>query len=421
MRVLLIALILSLGVTLWGQTQLNNLDSMVTYALENNLEYKRAQINLEKTMDNVASVLKLENSKFSTGLNYDNKNDLSITSSVNLPVIDQLAFTGSINNELKGTVGLNFSPLNFTTTSKISGIEYEVAQLNYISTTSLVEIKTLEAALKWMAGVKTLDLLVSQANRLEVVYQEDKDRYNVGAITPDDVQGSLINWSEARKKVLNQRQALYSLENSLYSQLGGTKEAVGIKHISLEELGEIINSLLESLEGYTILPKETVAYKIASYSTEKSEITANSTWRYKPDITGSIKVAITPEGVTMDDFSASLNFSFSPGDIKNSERDRALREAEIAREEEALKLVEIEKKIGQYKYLIEISQIESEILENDLEEAKLLYKETEILYKAGDYSELELLEKELFVKQSQINLFNSYITEYLNILNYLKF
>ncbi len=421
MRVVFFTLILALGVTLWGQTQLNNLDSIVTYALENNLEYKRAKINLEKTMDNVTSVIKLENSKISTGLNYDNKNELGITSSVTIPVIDQLAITGSLNNELKGTFGLNISPLNFTSTSKISGIENAVAQLNYISSTSSVEIKTTEAALKWMAGVKTLDLLESQANRLEIIYQDDKDRYNAGDITPDELQASLTTWSEARKKVLNQRQTLYTLENSLYSQLGGTREEVSIKEVSLEELGEKINFLLENLEDYTVLPKETVTYKIASYTTEKSEITANYTWSYKPDISGNIKVAFSPEGVNMDDFSASINFSFSPGDIKNSERNRALREAEIAREEEALKLVEIEKKIEQYKYLIEISQIESQILENDLEEAKLLYKEAEILYNAGDYSELELLEKELFVKQSQINLFNSYITEYLNILNYLKF
>ena len=59
--------------------------------------------------------------------------------------------------------------------------------------------------------------------------------------------------------------------------------------------------------------------------------------------------------------------------------------------------------------------------EYEYEQALVLLNEAEILHKAGDYSQIELLESQLFLQQAENNYFSSLVNEYLALFDYLKY
>ncbi|MBN2617738.1 MAG: TolC family protein [Spirochaetales bacterium] len=405
----------------FSQATLSTLNEIADFAINNSLDSRRSQVSLDKAENDVVSYIKVDSTKVSTTGNYNQDGDITFNTSLNIPIVEQLSISGGVDGELNGSVSLNIDPIVHSNSVPLSVNNYDTALLNNVKILSSVEQNAVKAALDWMLGSRALELLDKQTQRYKTLYEDDKNRYSNGSITLDELQESLINWSNARKSLLEQKQSFYTLESNLYAQLGTTKESVIIEKLDLDDMIESLNQLYRLVESGSGDYLKDIDYQSAVLTSDKAKLTYNAIWVYDPDITGSIKLDLTDQGVSMDNFAASLNFSLSLDNVNYTEKKRAQEEYLISVKDRELKLDKARLDFEQCKDLVESSKIESEIFKFEYAQAEILLSEAVILYNAGEYSEIELLESKLFLEQAENNLLNSYKNEYLNLLDYLKY
>ncbi|QEN03390.1 TolC family protein [Thiospirochaeta perfilievii] len=421
MKVKVLVVLILTTASLFAQTSLTTIDEIVNFSLENSSDSIRSKITLENSEDNVESYIKLDETKVSFNSSFKEDGTNSFISSLNIPVIDQLSVNGSFDNNLNGEIGVSINPLSHNKNVTLSEVEYDLALLNYKNSIDSTSKNTIDKALSWMVGKKSLDLLEKEAYRYESLYSDNKDRYENGSITLDELQDSLINWSNARKKLLDQKQSFYTLESSLYSQLGATKEDVVIEILEIEELQVLIEQLKTMVENGSGDYFKNSNYLQSVINEEKAMLNYNAIWVYDPDVSFSAKLGITENGVVEDSFTASVGFTLGLDNINKSEKDSAKEEYLLSVKDKELKLNAAKLDFEMSKDLVESSSLESEITRYEYEQTKILLSEAEILYDAGEYSELELLAAELALQQAHNNLFTILKNEYLNLIDYLKY
>lgn len=402
---------------------LSSLKDYKEYAVENSLELMKSQIDLEESKDDVESIFKITETELDFDTDYED-DEFEYEASITIPIIEQLKLNGSYNDEdrgKKGYVGMTLKPFDWDYSSKKSQLSYDSALLT--SEKSLLDVQSLsmESALDWMSSYRSLELADLKSSYYGTIYNDSKERYQSGTITLDDLQDAFIDWSDAKKSLLSSRESFDNSEFELYSNLGASSDRIEIVELSVEELKAELNQLKDFLQGKESSFSSSLELQIAAKELEKERVTTDSIWFYEPDISASVGWDFDEEGVDMEDFSASINFSITLDDFQASELDRARRSYDISRKEYELELEE--EKLEQELLITntESSALETEIYNLEYEEAGLLLEEARLLYSAGEYSEMDLLNSSIYLKQAENSLFNALKSEYLHLLDYLKY
>lgn len=423
---ILITIFTIFTVNLFAQTELKSLKDIANYGIDKNLDYRTSILSLVEAEDDIETIFTLDETELTTSIEYDNDsltNPEELSIEVEIPFFDQFTFTGDIDEDLSGDLEFSFEPFSITDSKVQSELDYKTALINTESALLTAESDAVMYALYWMNNQK--DYVVQRRNwqLQEIVYNDDKSRYEAGDITLDDLKDSLIEWSESRKDFITSEQEYKKSEKELYEALGSTLKDVKVNILTIEELENSLLDLKSSINLESIGFLKSSDWRLSSISVESAKESYNKTWVYEPDLTADFEIPYDEEsGIKFDEFTATLSLTVAIDDFDITARDIAEEKYNISVLENTLALNEAEVDFNQAINVLESNKISSEIFRIEYEQAELLYAEAMLLYSSGNYSLIELEESEIYLLEGEISLFNALVTEYLSWLdlkNYL--
>lgn len=399
-------------VALHGETQLNTLEEIALYGSEHNLSYQSSQIGVLEAEGDLVGVFKWENTSIDIDAGYDESDSYrwDFSSTLTVPIIEQISLEGEIEEDTSGKIGFILSPLEHSSDKILSEINYDSALLNAEDVRLSSENSAVSAALNWMIAYRYFESQKTLASIKEINYNDDKVRYELGEVSLDELQVSLIEWSEARVELSDKTKTYQASKSSLLGELGSGREDVTIKKLSLEELKNSLLRIQESLEPESGNPLKNNNYQISLLNVNSARATDKNTWVYEPDLELSTYLDFDGDGDVT--FSADLSLTLSldqvqlrESRIKEMELEISLKEAEQSRNEAELEFQQIVDSISS-------TEINSEIALLELEQATILLSEAELLERLGEYSSIELEEMNVTFFIAENSYFESLANEY---------
>ncbi|MDC7233743.1 MAG: TolC family protein [Spirochaetales bacterium] len=403
---------------------LNTLDDIRGYALENSTEYKQALLDVLVARNNQEGIIKLDETSFSFSADYKEDdslssgtgNTVSAAAGINLPLIDQLALSATVSDDYSGSVGLSFSPLYHSDDRQQLDISYEKALLYAQEMAVKTENEALSAALNWMTARQQVELQVEIVAVKEAVYKDEKIRYEAGESTLDDVRDDLMDWTEARTELSTRQTLLQARESLLLQSLSADLDTASIEVIALD----LIRSELEELKG-SVDPERTDSagvYSVLSAlkSVESSEEQYKNTWVFDPTLsfTGSVNLPdVTDLQGDSPGWEAGIELSFSLDDFQFQDKSISRMELEQAKLEAVQAEMESRLTLQQAVTSLENSEQNRILAELEEEQSAELYDESRFLLRTGAYSEAEVEDARLDYEQSVLNTYSMLVEEYL--------
>ncbi len=409
-----ILLLSCISSSLYSLTEISSLEEIQKFGKENSIEYKNSLLNLEEATEDVEGILKLDSTSISVRTSNNNLEieEWGLNTSVEIPIIEQLSIIGDMDQDLSGTVGLSISPLAHTGNVVQSEINYKKALIEVEGSLLEAQNSVVSASLNWMKAKRDMDLQDKRVILNELLYNDDKDRYNVGDITLDELQDSLITWSESRKVYLELKQSYKQAEKSLYSSLGVGPDDVKVDVLTIEDIEESLTKLKESINTNQGNFLKSSSFRLSNYSVESAKENFENTWSYEPNLTAGVGMTYYQDGSEPSLFNASVNFSINLDHFQKNKRDRAEEFYSLSVKQMELQRNEAELDFNQGLEELESSQINSEIYKIEYEQALILLSEAKLLYNSGDYSEVDLEQSNIYLEAVTNSLFNSFADEY---------
>jgi len=412
------------------ETILSSLEDIAFYAAEHNPDYKTSQVNIMRADDNRIGLFLFNNSSLSVNTDiHDNLQgsesglpgykDPGYSAALTLPVIEQLSLSAAINNDLNGQLGINLKPLAHSSVQKELELKYNSSVISAEGTFISVKIGAVGAALKWMSAKRDLSAADRESELSEIRYKDNKVRYDLGEMTLDELTNSLITWSEARVLFSSKEQQYNASENLLYSTLGGGSGEVVVKMMELETLKDALARLKQSLDPDNSNQMKQSLYRLTVLNSQIAGVNLDNTWNFEPGLSASAGLVVDSTGNLS--VEAGILFSISPSDFQKKKRTIAKKEYQISllEAEQSLNLAQLN--LEQTKDSIKSTAINSDISQLKMEQAEVLLSEADLLYKNGEYSELDLNESQLTLDKAKNSLFLSLINEYLSWLELEKY
>jgi Outer membrane efflux protein len=421
---------LIISATANSETVLSSLDDIASYGLEHNLDIKNSQISVLKADENRTGLFLFNNSSISVetsileGLNVptagsNSATGLGYSSTLTVPVIEQVSLSASVDNNLNTHLGISLNPLSHSSTKEESELIYNSSIILANGAMISAQIDAVGSALGWMSAGRDFTTVKREAELSEIRYNDDKVRYELGEISLDELHESLINWSEARVLLSTEDQEFRTSEISFYSSLGAGTDEIIINQIELEILENELSILKRNLDPQLGNALKISSYLISVLEVQSAELNLKNTWVYEPDLSASTGLTFDSSGNLS--VEAGVQFSISPVDLQKKKRGIAEEEYNISLIEAAQSLNQAELNFEQTIKSISSSAINSDISRLEREQAEILLSEAELLHKLGEYSELELNESQLTVVKAENSLFHSLTDEYLSWLELKKY
>lgn len=399
------------GAGLFSQTVLESLDDIAAFGADNNLDYRSSRNNVLKSENNLEGFFHLNDSSISATGSYDESTgQFGVSSTVEIPVIDQITLSGTVNQDLSGNTTLSLNPLAHSAEREQSKISYQAAMNSAEEARLTAENDAISAALDWMTAKRELETQKLQTELSRTAYEDQKVRYDKGETTFDDLQDSLVQWSQDRVSLATCDNSYKNAESSLYSVLGVGKEDVSVRELGIEDLEKAVDALMAGLDSSQGEVQKSSQYKAAVIEKMNSAAVLENIWSYEPDLKVGASVNFSPEGIG--GVSASVTFSFSPNDIQTSERKAAKEEYAIASVKEKQSRNNAELKLNQLLDTIDSTAINRSIAEIEMNQAETLLAEAELLYKRGDRSRTELDQTRVSLQTSENSLFKALAQQY---------
>jgi hypothetical protein len=261
-----------------GAQTFNSLEDICNYALENSSEYKKTILDVIVARNNLEGVLKLNETTFTFSGDSSGSDNLSdsgdgadwvSSAAVELPLFDQLSMNASMDDDFNGSLGLNFTPLFHSDDRGQFNIKYEKALLLAEETAVQTENDALRAVLNWMSSQQQLAIQKEIVVLKEIIYRDQKIRYEAGESTFDALREDLLDWTEARSELSNQQTTLQASESLVLQKLGANLNLDAMEFFS----GDIISAELEDMKEH-IIPELSDSSQV--YSVESSYLTVES-------------------------------------------------------------------------------------------------------------------------------------------------
>jgi len=424
------ALFLFISASLYSETVLLTLEDIAYYGAEHNLDYKNSQINVLRADENRIGILRLNNSSISaetsilenlnaTTADSNRVTGLGYSSTLTVPVIEQISLSASVDNNLNTQVGISLNPLSHSSTQKESELTYSRSLILADGAMITAQIDTVGSALSWMSAGREFSSAKREAELSETRYSDDKVRYKLGEISLDELHESLIGWSEARVLLSTKDQQFRTSEISFYSSLGVGADKIIVNQIELEALENELLLLKNNLDPQWCNALKISSYLISVLEVQSAEFNLKHTWVYEPDLSASAGLVFDSSGNLS--VEAGVQFSISPIDLQKKKRNIAEEEYEISLIEAEQSLNQAELNFEQTIESINSSAINSDISRLEMEQSGILLSEAELLYKLGEYSEIEFNESQLTQEKAENSLFLALTEEYLSWLELKKY
>ena len=394
-----------------GAQELFSLEDIRNLALNNSLEYKKAQLEAELAAGNVDSLVDLENTLFSAGQNYNSESEQWTSSaSVELPLLDQLSLNGTLKNDNTLQGGVQFSPLSHNDDRKQQKIALQKARALVRETALNVENTALSCALNWMVQTRLLKNQDEIVSVKESIYSDQKVRYQAGEASLDDMREVLLDWTDVRSSLGSLQSQVRQAESELIETFGVSPDSLELPLLKRESLENELNLIKLSL-----VPEKAEsagAYEILSslLDVQSSQIELADTWLFDPDLSMNTAVELN-DGET--GWEVSLSFSFSPSDWHSSQRKDLQSELELLEQEARQTALQEHLSLQQALTALDTTARGTEMARIEREQAKELYEEARFLYELGDYSQAEMDDAYLAYDASEISLFRALADEYL--------
>jgi outer membrane protein TolC len=424
------AMLLLFSASANSETVLSSLDEVASYGAEHSIDNKNSQINVKRADENRTGIILLKNSSIAVEANIfedfngntansNRSGELGYSSSFTVPVIEQISFSASVDNNLNSQLEISLNPLSHSSTQKESELNYNSSIISADGVDISAQIEAVESALSWMLADREFKTAQREAELSEIKYKDDKVRYELGELSLDELQKSLISWSETRVLLSTKDQQFRISESFLYSALGVGPDEMTVEQIELETLEDELLLIKNSFD-----PQYGNALKISSYlisvlEVHSAKLNLNNTWVYEPDLRASVGVSFNSSGGIY--VEAEVRFSISPVDLQKKKRDIAEEEYKISLSEAEQSLNQAELNFEQTIENINSSAINSDISRLEMEQAGILLSEAELLYKLGEYSEIELYESQLTLIKVENSLFQTLTDEYLSWMELKKY
>lgn len=397
---------------LHSQTVLQSLDDISAYGSENNLDYRSSLNSVLKAKDDVPGILLLENSSVSASGTYnDNTGAFGFTSKVDIPVIEQLTLSGTLDQNLSGSASVTLSPLSHSGTRARSQISYDSAVIDAEQSRISAENSALTAALNRMTAERELEAQKIETELNKTKYQDDKVRFDLGELTFDDLQDSLLHWSESRVSLTESEKNYRDAETALYSELGAARDDVTVTQLSVDDLKSAVEAVIAELDPDQGDYMKNSQYRTAVLNRMSAAVSLKNTWAYEPDLKAGASVNFDDQGIS--GVSASVTFTFSLDDIQTTGRKISQEELAIATAKEQQSRNEAELQFSQILDTIDSSSINVEIAGIEMDQTSILLSEAELLFKSGDVSSTDLEETRLSFQKSENALFKALADQYL--------
>lgn len=397
---------------LQGEIVLRSLDEIAAYGSENNLDYRSSRVNVLQAEENLQGFFLLENSSISATGSYSDANSATwgVSSTLNMPIIEQFSLSGTIDQDLSGNISLSLSPLAHSDSREQSEISYDSSLILAESSRISAENGVISAALNWMTALREYETQQSQTELSATEYRDDKFRFDLGEISFDALQDSLISWSEDRVVLSEKEKSFRDSESALYSELGAGKDEVSIGSLTVDELKESLDALVELLDPEEGDYLKSSDLKLSVLNRLSSEAALNNTWIYEPDLRAGATLGFDDQGISS--ISASVTLSFSLDQIQNREKEISKEQYAIASIREFQERSEAELEFNQIIDTIESSSLNRDIAYIEFEQAEILLSEAELLFDRGDISQLDLEASRNFLHSSENALFKALADEY---------
>ena len=391
---------------------INSISQVEETALLNNLDYRRAVLEVKKAEDGLEDILKINNSSLSLSSTYGSENNFQWRTAADLPLFEQISISASLDQDMKGTVGFNFNLLSHSVKVKTSRLDYEQKRAAAKETAETIAKASIKSYLDWSAAKTDLDILGRTAALKEDAYNDEKIRYEKGESVLDDVRSAFTAWSESRAAVITAKNSLLDLEKTLYLNLGIDPQNSTILSVEMDSLYTCISGLETELKSAEYSVTGRYAVINAQIEAEKSETVYKNTWLFDPQLLIGGALSISPNTMYPEtSITASVSFGYdSWNKEKQEERKAAL---EINRREKTQIRNSEQLSLQQAMVSAENSDINCSIAETEMEQAKELLEEARFQYTQGEYSSLELEETVIQYSQSQNNLFKALAARYM--------
>jgi hypothetical protein len=329
---------------------------------------------------------------------------LSGSLSVNIPVIDQLSLSTTLDSDQNISAGITLKPLNMTTNQVDSRIKWENAQnsLNHIKNN--LDWDILERVLTLTLREQEIELYSALEILENEQYQATHALYLAGEATYDDYLKALDDLTSAEENSLNGREALQTASWNLWTY-SGLSESYDLESISLESvetLADELNNTVKSLQEELAVSLSVLTARNALIQTEKS---LDTTLRFHPDLSVSANVNGTLDSSSTIQSTLSVNLTLSNNSFNGTKK--IILEANRKEKELALSQSLFESRLKNESLLatIELAEKALELAKRDEERSRILANETEILFARGERTTLEKEEVFLALTQSQIGVF----------------
>ncbi len=413
--------IIIFNISLTAQSVIDNPEDIKNLGKNSSIEYKRSLIALQEAEEDVTGLFKIDKTELSVS---STNTDLSgsqwgLNSSVNIPIIDKLSLSGSINQDLNGAISVRIEPFEHSSSGELADINLRSQMLLTETAELYSKIDAVSVVLDWMSAKRNLELQKEMVDLNDILYSDSKNRYELGDITLDELKENLITWSESRKQLLIKRQSYTLAQKSLFSTFSIDESEIDFKIFNVIELELYLDELKKDIDVSKADFLKSSSYMLSTYSVLSAKTQLENTWIYEPDFSAQANLDFDQDAGY--GFSASINFSISLDNFYGSERDIKLQEYDLLVSEHQMELNDIKLEFSQKIDILESSEIDTSIIKIEYEQAEILYSEAKILYEAGEYSEIELEESRLYVIQVKNDLFDSMAGEYNSWMEFRKY
>ena len=391
---------------------INTINRVEQTALLNNLDYRTAVLEVLKAENAVETRLKLDNSSLSLAGSWEQQTGgIGWQASANLPLFEQLSLSAGVNQDLDSTYGISLAPLAHSSAVQESELNYQLK----IAAAEQTARETADAAvtsyLSWAAAAVDYEIRQDVAEVKQVLYEDEKIRFDAGESGLDDVRDAYTEWSEARTALNDSLNNLQSAEAGLYSTLNIDPADIDIEPPSEAELLSLTETLKASLTASDTSITGSYAVLAAESSTGSLELQLKNTWAFEPDLSISGQMTLASADL-QPAFSATAAVSIGLDDFNLDEREELATELEISRSRLVQTVSSEELNLEQARISAETAAIDYEIAGLAFEQAGELLDEAEFLLELGEYSEAELEETKLEYEQAQNSLFRAAAEHY---------
>lgn len=409
------ALLLCSSFSVSSETVLSSLEEIGRFGADRSLQVLQGELALRQAREDKVPLVKLKDSSLSGMVRIDFDNlDPQWEAGLGLPILEQLSLSGSIDGDLNSSLALSLSPLAHSPSRELSKQQIRSSSVSLEKARIDGEINALTSALQWMKAERTYDVLKEKTILAEISYRDASERYDRGDVTFDDLQDSLLQWSENRKDLSEAEQSLRSRERALFSFMGDDLNQVRIEMLEIDDLKKSLALLKEKHRESSPSAEKNRDLLLGYIEKDRSGTALKHTWSYEPSLTAGAALVFDGSGSMRG--SASLTFSLSPSDFQIGQRALMEDRYRLAAAEIRNLRLEMDLLLRQAEEATVSTMINRNIAELELEQTESLMAEAQFLYERGDFSELERDDAALDVAEAENGLFGALADEYLALV-----